>query len=652
MRRVRFAVRNLAKTPVLTLVVILSLGLGIGANTAIFSLLYQVILRSLPVEKPEELVLLTSPGDTKGGRNSTDNSGGMDYIFNYETLRALEKDPEHVTAVAGFRRLGANLSFENQTVDGEIAVVSGHYFPTLGVNPMLGRPITPEDDVHGAGNPVAVLSYGYWQNRLGGGAEVLNKPIRINAQPFTVVGIAPRGFTGLTLGDDPDAYAPISFKTQLTPGWDGTDRFRDYWIYLFARLRPGATVPQAEASLNSIYAGLMEEQAKVLKGRDAAYIERFRTARLTLIEGKHGQSSMREQGETPLLILMGATGLVLLIAMANAANLLLARSAQRRKELAIRTALGANRMEIMRQMLTEATLLSAGGGLAGIVLASWTVSFLINQMEHGEVVYYISAGLQWQVLLFALVVSLVTGLLFGLHPAWVAARQPVSGVLKDDSGTSSSSRGSVRARKVLVAMQVGVSALLLVQTGLFLKSLVNLLQVDLGMRTENVLSFRVAPRLNGYTSEQSTALYERIEAEMAAIPGVRSVASSSVPLITGSNWGNDVTVEGYPRGPNVDNNSRFSRVGPGFFSKMGIPLIAGREFTDRDNRAGGKVAVVNQTFVGHFLADKNPIGRKFALGGGSDVELDVEIVGVTKDSTYSSVKQKVPRISLHPLAAS
>ena len=417
MKQIRFTLRTLAKTPMLALVVVLSLGLGIGANTAIFSLLHQIILRSLPVDRPEELVLLNSPGEFKSGRSSTDNSGGMDSIFSYRIFRELEKRPDGVTAVAGFRDIGANVRFENQTVNASAMVVSGSYFPVLGTRPLVGRLISPQDDVHGAGNAVAVLGYGYWKDRLGSRREVLNQPIYVNSQAFTVVGVAPMGFTGTTPGQAPDVFVPMSFKPRLTPGWDGTDRYDDYWVYLFARLKPGVARAQAETALNSVYAGLVEEQAKTIRGRDAAYIQRFRQARLTLREGKQGQSSMRDESRTPLYILMAATGLVLLIAMANAANLLLARSAQRRRELAIRTALGAGRRDIMGQLLTEALLLSAGGGLAGLVLASWTLNLLLAHLGGDEPIYFLSARLEGPILLFGLGISALTGLLFGLYPA-------------------------------------------------------------------------------------------------------------------------------------------------------------------------------------------------------------------------------------------
>jgi putative ABC transport system permease protein len=357
--QLRYALRSLAKTPVVTVVVVLSLGLGIGANTAIFSLLHQIILRTLPVERPEELVVLTSPGEFKGGRSSTNNSGNMESIFSYFTFRELEKHAQGVAGLAGFRGgFGGSARFGNQTVNADLMLVSGGYFSLLGVRPLVGRLTERQDDVHGAGNPVAVLGFGYWQRQLGGRREVLNQPIRINSEMFTIVGVAPKGFNGTTLGDTPDIYLPMSFKPRLTPGWNGTDRWDDYWVYLLARRNPGASLTQTEAALNGVYAGIVEENAKAKPIRDEVRRKRFLASRLTLREGKYGQSSMREGSRTPLLILMASTALVLLIAMANAANLLLARSAERRKELAIRVALGAGRGSIMSQLLTEAVVLS------------------------------------------------------------------------------------------------------------------------------------------------------------------------------------------------------------------------------------------------------------------------------------------------------
>lgn len=645
-RRTRFAVRALAKTPLVVAVVVVSLALGIGANTAIFSLLHQFVLRSLPVERPEELVFLSSPEEFKSGRSSTDNSGASDAIFSYRIFRELEKRPEGVTTLAAFRNISANLSFETQTVNSSAMLTSGRYFSTLGIQPLFGRLIAPEDDVHGAGNPVAVLGFGYWHDRLGGRTEVLNQPIRVNGQVFTIVGVAPRDFTGTTFGSGPAVFVPLSFKPRLTPGWDGTANYDDYWLYLFARLKPGVSREQAESALNSVYAGLVEEQAKTIR-RDASYVERFLASRLSLHEGSRGRSMGRDGRQTSVSILMIATGLVLLIAIANAANLLLARSVERRKDLAIQAALGASRSDIMGQWLTEAFLVAAASGLMGVVLGSWTLNVLVRSMAGDEApVYHLTTRLEWPVLLFAMGASALTGLLVGLYPAWDAARHSVAATLKEDSGASSS-RGSARVRKSLVVMQVAVSALLLIPTGLFLKSLVNLLQVDLGFRTESLITFRISPQLNAYTLDQCRALYERIEEQLAAIPGVRAATSSMVPLIDGNNWGNSLTVEGFPNDPDADRNSMFNMVGPGFFGRMGIPLVAGRELTEKDNRAGAKVALVNETFARHIFGDANPIGRKFTPGTG-DVIPDIEIVGVVRDTKYSEVKQTSPPLYYQP----
>ncbi|MGA2266934.1 MAG: ABC transporter permease [Bryobacteraceae bacterium] len=632
MARIRFALRSLAKAPLLSLVVVLSLGLGIGANTAIFSLLHQIILSSLPVEKPEELVLVTSPGEFKGGRNSTNDSGGMDSIFSYRMFRELEKRAEGITGLAGFRSIGANLAFGNETVPGEVLVVSGGYFRVLGVKPLLGRTISPEDDVHGAGNAVAVLGYGYWHDRLGGETSVLNQPIRINGQVFTVIGVAPKGFTGTTLGDEPVAYVPLCFKPRLTPNWAGTDRWDDYWLYLFARLKPGVTPARAAAALNGPYGALVEEQSKGPRFYYQKQLDRFLKSRLTLKDGSHGQSTMRDESRIPLIILMTATGLVLLIAMANAANLLLARSAQRRRELAIRAAMGAGRGELMAQLLTEALLLALAGGLAGLAFGVVTLRLLIAQLAASDTpIYYLTSRLDQPLLLFGLGLSLATGLLFGLYPAWEAARVSPATTLKDESGQSSGTRGTTRVRKALVCAQVMISAVLLIPTGLFLKSLVNLLRVDLGIRTENIVGFSISPELNAYQPAQSHALFERVESEMAAIPGVRSVAAAKIALIAGSRWGSNVTTDGVAP---ADTHCLYNELGPGYFGKMGIPLIAGREFTEADNLAGPKVAVVNQYFAKRFFEGQNAIGHRFGMG-----KPDTEIIGVVKDSHYARVKE-------------
>ncbi len=538
MGRIRFALRSLRKAPLLSLVVVGSLGLGIGVNTAIFSLLHQVVLSALPVPHPEQLVLLNSPGDLKNGRSSDDDSGGADFIFNWHTFRELEKRTE-VADIIGFRTFPGNLAFSRQSVNSSFMMVSGRYFQVLGVQPFAGRLIAPEDDISGGGNPVAVLSWRYFHDKLGGDTAVLNQSVKVNGQPFTVVGITPPRFTGTTVGNEPSVFVPISFKPRLTEGWNGTDKLGDYWVYLVGRLKPGVSRAQAEGSLNVAYHALIEEMAPALN-LPIAKTPRFHEQKLTLKDGYQGNSEFRDDNRTALRILLMATGLVLLIAIANAANLLLARSAERRKEFAIRAAMGAGRWELIGQSLTEAMLMAAGGGAAGLVFSAMTLRLLLAAWNPGSQDSFAATGLDWPVLWFSVGISLATGLLFGLYPAWDASRVSVASALSDESGKSSASRASARLRRALVCAQVTIAIVLLVPTGLFLKSLMNLLHVNLGMRTDHIIGFRIVPHLNGYASPQTRAIFERAEQELAAIPGVRSAVGAVVPLIGSSNWGTSI----------------------------------------------------------------------------------------------------------------
>jgi putative ABC transport system permease protein len=630
MGRLRFAARTLAKSPLLSLVVILSLGLGIGVNTAIFSLLYQVVLSALPVPHPEQLVLLTSPGNLKHGRTWDNNSGGQDYIFNWRAFREFEKHTEAAT-VAGFRTFGSATSYANETLRDQAMLVSGRYFQVMGVEPYLGRLITTDDDVPGAGNPVAVVAYRYWQEKLNG-ADILNHPIKINGATFTIVGIAPPGFTGTTVGDTPGVFVPMSFKPSLTEGWNGTDKLFDFWVYLIARVNPRVTRAQAEAALNIPYHAVVAEMAAESEKPEDRQPP-FLNQKLTLKDGRQGNSDVRSDAAPALRIVMLATGLVLLIAMANAANLLLARSAERRKELVIRAALGAGRGELMSQFLTEAIVLAVAGGAAGIAIAIATLKLLISAIPDAQ---FADTGLNWPLLLFSVALSLATGILFGLYPAFDASRVSFTASIGDESGKTSGSRGAARFRKALVCAQLSISAILLIPTGLMLKSVVNLLHVDLGLQTANVIQFGITPQSNGYKPAQSAAIFERAESELAAIPGVRSAVGSVVPLIANDNWGTSFWLPATK--PDAKRpNERFTDVGPHFFSDAGIPLIAGREILETDTATAPKVVVINQTFAKKYFANQNPIGQR--IGFGKDFNLDTEIVGVVKDTHYSTVRR-------------
>ena len=602
-------------------------------------MLQQTLLRLLPVSRPQDLAILKSPSDFKNGSVAADNSGGGEFVFSYQCLRELEKRPEGVVGVAGFRGLPVSLRFGHRTENGTVLAVSGGYFPLLGVTPLAGRLLAPADD-QGAGNSVAVLAWGYWRDRLGGQFGVIGQGLRINGHAYTIVGIAPRNFTSTTFGVEPDVYVPIVFKPVLGAFWGNLENLNDYWVYLFARLRPGGTREQAAAALNSTYAGFLERQARDVKGSDD-YIRRFKQSRLTLVDGSQGNSALRDMARTPLWILMAATLLVLLIAVANAANLLLARSAQKRRELAIRSALGASRAEVMGQFLIEALLLALGGGVLGILLARLTTQVLLASFGDSESpTHFLSAGLEWPMLLFGCAISVATGLLFGLYPAWDAARTSVAIALREEAGQASSTQATARLRRLLVCAQVMLAAVLLIPTGLFLKSLVNLVKVDLGIRTENLLTFGLSPERN-YKEPQRRALIERVEREMAAIPGVRSATASMVALIGGGNWNTSVTVEGAVPESKSDNGVSINEIGPGYFATLGTPLIAGREFTDRDTLSGPKVVVVNQKFAKHFFGGLNPIGHKVGFDDPKDPPF--EIVGLVKDSHYAGVKQEPPR---------
>jgi predicted permease len=633
----RIALRSLVRTPVISLAVILSLGLGIGANTAIFSLMHQALLKSLPVRNPEEIVLVTAPGDLKGGRSSTDNSGGMDHIFSYPMFRGLERSSKGLTGLAAHRGNGANIAFQGKTRNGHVDMVSGGFFNLLGVQPLLGRLLAARDDQPGSA-PAVVLGYGYWKDRLGGRADVLNQPIRVNNQIFTVVGVTPAEFYGLTLGSEPDVYAPLVYKPALIPDKVELQSWTNYYLYLVGRRAPGFSMEQAAAALNSVYTGLKEQQLSVKFFGDDQRRERFRQSQLLLAPGAQGYSAMRQGLETPLHVLLICTALVVLIAAANAANLMLARAARREKEMAIRAAMGAGRWQIVRQLLTEAMLLAGGGGVAGIISGMWMLSVLLALMANGEdPSHALSATLDSTALAYSAAVTLLAGLIFGLYPAWRASRVSLSSTIKEESSQSSATRGGVRVRRTLVVVQVGLSLLLLIPTGLFLKSMVNLMHVDLGVRGDHLLTFGISPSLNGYTPQRSEALFERAEAELRAIPGVIGVTSVWSPLVAGSTSQSDIEVEGLKHDRQFDATSVINGVGPGFFREMGVPLLEGRDIVESDTASSPKIAVVNQAWVNHFSPDRPAMGRRFSFSGGKTY--DMEVVGVVGNLRIADVKE-------------
>jgi predicted permease len=646
MRNLKLAFRTLFRTPFVTGIAILSLALGIGGNAAIYSLMDQMLMRSLPVADPGQLVNFSAPGPKPGSQSCT-QAGSCDDVFSYPMYRDLEKANMPFSSIAAHRSFGANLSFRNQTLSSEGLMVSGSYFSTLGVRPALGRLLGPADDEGIGSSFVAVLSHAYWTTQMGADPGVLNQPIIINGHTMTIVGVAPPGFDGTTLGSNPRVFVPISMRAEMNPGFTDFENRRSYWMYVFGRLAPGTTLEQASAAINAVYRPIIQDvEAPLQTGMSDQRMQEFLAREVVLTEGGRGQSSVHEDVRMPLTILMAITVIVLIIACANIANLLLARAAKRSLEMAVRLSIGAGRRQLLAQLLTESTLLAVLGGVASLAVAYWTLQGIgsILPPQARETVHL---SLDWRVISFAGLLSLGTGVLFGLFPAIHSTRPDLITTLRGNTGQPSGARSAARFRTGLVTAQIALSMALLVSAGLFIRSLVNVSRVNLGMDTSNVVTFGVSPELNGYDNERSKIFFESLEDELSALPGVTGVSASLVPVLAGSNWGTDVNVQGFERTPDTNANSNYSLIGPDYFSTLGVPLIAGREFTRADVSGSGRVAIVNEAFARKFGLGRDAVDKFMSLGSSED-ELNIQIVGLVQDAKYSQVKDTVPPVFFTP----
>ncbi|HEY7568946.1 MAG TPA: ABC transporter permease [Gemmatimonadaceae bacterium] len=647
MRNVKLAIRTLAKSPFVTAVAVLSLALGIGANAAIFSLFEQLLLRSVPAAEPGRLVNLAAPGP-KPGSQSCGQAGSCEEVFSYPMFRDLEKAQTAFSGLAGHRSIGISLAVGKETRSGEGMLVSGSYFPVLGLNAALGRLLTPADDQTIGANFVAVLSYRYWETHLGLDRSVLNEQVMINGQSFTVVGVAPRGFYGTTVGTNADVFVPISMYKALVPRTGAMDNRASYWIYVFGRLKPNVTIEQAHKAINLVYHPIVRDvEAPLQRGMSDQTMALFKAKQVTVTEGRRGQSSIHDDAKTPLAMLFAVTGIVLLIACANIANLLLARGAGRATEMAVRLSLGAQRRHVLGQLLTESCVLALIAGVVSLVFATWTLS-LLAQILPGNSDRVIDLGLSWPIVMFAMALSLGTGMLFGLYPALHSTRRDLLTSIRAGSGQPSGARAASRFRFSLVTAQVALAMMLLTSAGLFIKSLRNVSRVDLGLDIGNLVTFTISPELNGYDSTRSAQLFARVEEELAALPGVSAVTSSMVGILSGNNWGSDVSVEGFKGGPDVDANARFNEIGPGYFRALGIPLMAGREFTPADGPGRPGVAIVNEAFAKKFNLGTQAVGKRMSVRGSGNQDLDTEIVGLVRNAAYSEVKDEVPPLFFTP----
>jgi predicted permease len=655
---IQFAVRAFRKSPVFTSVALVSLALGIGANTAIFTLLDQALLRLLPVKNPQELVLLGLNGSQYG-------SNWGDHALSYPMYRDIQANNAVFSGM--FCRFGNvfSLAFNGTTERTSGALVSGTYFPVLGVGAAIGRTLTPDDDRIPGGHPVLMLSYDYWQSRFAGDRSIAGKTVEVNGHNFTVVGVAEKGFNGVDPSGPSRIFVPLMMRAQLLPQYNDfldLENRRDHWVNVFGRLKQGISIEQARAALQPYFHGMLDVEVKEAAFSKASASSRaeFLRGTLEVVPGSQGKPHFREQVSTPLWVLMGLTGGVLLIACANVAGLLIARGASRQKEIAIRLAVGAGRFRIVRQLLVESLLLSIAGGVLGLILAMWTDSALVALLPSDSVTLKLATTPDLRILLFGAAVSIVTGLLFGIVPAWQSTQPDVAPILKDTIGGIVGGGAHVRVRKVLVAAQVMLSLVLLIGAGLFIRSLRNLRDMGPGFSSENLLAFDLDPSLNGYNGERCKLFFRQLTAEVNSIPGVLSTGLARVRILEDNNWDNSITPEGYhgDKTPEAFMNS----VTPGYFQSLHVPILAGRDFSERDTQTvqhgdkpddtAPRVVMVNEKFAKRFFGSAgNALGRHVGFGGDPGTKTDMEIVGVVKDIKYRNLRDEIPIQMFDPYLA-
>jgi predicted permease len=648
---IRYAIRMLCKSPGFAAVAILTLALGIGANTAIFSLMNAVMLRELPVAHPNQLVLF---GDARqgGSDDAFANTRIYSYPF-YRELRARNQSFSEVSAALSVPFDGTHGAIDNsanlETINAQL--VSGTYFSMLGVKPVLGRTFTAAEDAPAGAHAVAVISDSWWKRRFNRDPGVVGKTITFRARVYTIIGVAPPGFFGTTVGQSPDVWLPLSMEAQISPGWNGLDDQTFQSLYVFARLKPGVTPTQAQAEVNTLAQQLWRAQAGASLTHEQQ--ERLQRASIELTSAARGISRLRSRFTFPLEVLMVVVALVLLIACANIANLLLARATTRQREIAVRMAIGAGRSRLVQQMLTENLLLALIGGALGIWFASWTSGALLAMVSGGTEPLPLNVAPDARILAFTLLVCVATVLLFGIAPALRATRVELTGALKEGKG-SDAAGGRRAMANALIVSQVALSLVLLIGAGLFLRSISNLENVPTGFNKENVLLFGVDPNAVGYKEDARLVnLYQALEQRIATEPGVRSASVSFFTFNEGE-WDDPVTVFGSSPAPGIENDVIENVVGQGYFSTMGIPLLAGRTFGPQDTATSPKVAVINETMARNYFPGISPIGRRFALPhdvsaakeGNNDA--GIEVVGVVKDAKYISLREQPQAAAYYP----
>jgi predicted permease len=646
---VRYGVRTLAKNPAFTLIAMATLALGIGANTAMFSLLDQVVLQLLPVRDPQQLVIVRETGNHYG------NSYGPNTISwpMFEDLR----DNNQVFS-GMFCRFPASVTigYGDRAAQIPAELVSGSYFPILGVGAALGRTIAPDDDAIPDSRPVVVLSYSFWRSYFDGDRTIVGRTISLNSQTMTVIGVAQPGFDGAELGVPAKVFVPIMMKTEMTPHSDGLKdrRRRLSWVTTYGRLKPGVSLEQAQVSLQPLMHSILEmevQQAEFTRSTTPADREPFLRNRVELLPGS--ENGLREYMRKPLWLLVALTGAVLLLACANLANLLLARATAREREFAVRLAIGAGRARIVRQLLVESLLLAVTGAILGLALAFLAARILLRiYLPADAAAEFVVAPIpDGRVLAFVVGVMVLTSFVFGLLPAVRGSRTEITLSLKDRS--SALSAGGISLRRMLVGIQMAMSLLLLFGAGLFVRTLRNLESLGPGFPADHLLTFRIDPSLNGYSDEETKSFYERLNVNLQTMPGVASVGLSVMPILKGYAWQNAVVGKDFEGAP-IEEQPVLNHVGPDYFATLGIPIVAGRAFTAQDvGPSEGRrdtYAVINESFARQYFPGRNPIGQRFGLV--DDMRPvsseDIEVIGVIPDKKYRDLRETPPAQAYFP----
>jgi putative ABC transport system permease protein len=646
-QNIRYALRQLRKYPGFTLVAVITLALGIGANSAIFSLVDQVLLKQLPVQEPDRLVMLKYTGSDTG--HSSSYGGDPFQYFSYPMYRDLRDQNTVFSGMLTMFPAQVGVQWRNTPSLANSELVSGNYFTLLGLKPALGRLFIPEDSATNGASPLAVLSYRYWTQHFASDRSVVGQGLLVNGNPFTIIGVVQPGFDSVIGGTVPDFFVPITMKAQMTPGWDELEERRSRWLNIVARLKPGLPLQQAEAGINPVWKSIRTMELESITSKNQQFRERFAAkSYVTLLDGSKGFFPLRQNMRVPLLILMGMVGLLTLMATANVGSLLLVRAAGRTREMSVRYSLGATRRRVIGQLLAEGIALGLTGGIFGLalspLLAKGLISF-INPSATTAGMTSLSATPDLRVVWFCFGVSIVASVLFSLAPIVQFYRPKVAPALRQQSGTSE--LGHARFRRLTVGIQISLSLLLLVGAGLFSRTLSNLETVDVGFVTDHLLTFQLDPRLAGYQPSVGAALYKRLIETIKSQPGVQSVGMTDDPVLARSDDTFSIDVPGYQVQEGEHMSFEWEHVTPDYFAALQLPLVAGRVFTDGDGPTGAKVVVVNESFVRKFFdSPSQALGRSFSA---SKEKTALMVVGVVKDAKHFSVHDLPAPIFYSPL---